>query len=296
MQNNVKDTKQRITNILKLKGPSLPIRIAHEIQSTSLFIGALLSELAKEKIIKISYMKVGSSPLYFLKGQETALENFHSYLPGKEKEAFLFLKENKILEDKQQLPAIRVALRNLKDFAVPFLKDKEVMWRFHSVSEQEVRQMLEPKKSLKKEIKLEIKKTGEKPGEAEKQLDIGIKQTEVKKQIIKEEKAKKPKEKSNFVLKIINVLQNNNMEILEEKDVKKKEFSAVIQINSQLGKIKFLCVAKDKRRITENDLRLILQKSQTLKMPALVLFPGEANKKALEYAETCPLLSLKKIQ
>ena len=82
-------TKRKITSILKLKGPSLPVQIAREIQLSSLFAGALLSELAKEKLIKISHMKVGGSPLYFIAGQEELLEKFHSYLPGKEKEAFL---------------------------------------------------------------------------------------------------------------------------------------------------------------------------------------------------------------
>ena len=71
--------------------------------------------------------------------------------------------------------------------------------------------------------------------------------------------------------------------------------SGIISINSEIGNIKFLCVAKDKKRITENDLRLILQKAQSLKMSALVLFPGEVNKKAQQYAATCPLIKLKKI-
>lgn len=274
--NNLVATKQKIVGILQAKGPSLPVQIASQTEINSLFAGALLSELAAEKTIKISHMKVGGSPLYFIKGQEHLLEKFYQYLPSKEKEAFLLLQKKKSLEDKQQHPAIRVALRNLKDFAFPFSQDAKIFWRFHSANKPEpiARPQNAPQLNIKKQ---------------ETQLDIGLE----KKTLITS--PKKQKEKPDFPLKIINSLQNNNIEILEEKEVKKKEFSAIVNINSALGNIKFLCVAKDKKRITENDLRLILQKAQTLKMPALVLFPQEINKKALSYAENCPLIKLRKL-
>ncbi len=292
--------KQKITSILKIRGPSLPVRVASQIGLSSLFAGALLSELAKEKAIRISNMKVGSSPLYFLKGQESALENFHSYLPGKEKEAFLLLKEKRILADKAQAPAIRVALRNLKDFAFPFLKDNEVFWRFHTMTEGEIRELDKKGKldiKIKKEIKpipeIKIKPEIKKPLVKDKQLDIGLK-TAIEKPKI--EKIAIKKEKPQFILKTINSLKGQGIEILEERDVKKKEFSGIVRINSILGPIRFFCIAKDKKRITENDLRLALQKSQALKMPALVLIPGEINKKALEYAEKwSSLIKLKRL-
>ncbi len=41
--------RKKIIDILKAKGPSLPVQIARETELTSLFAGALLSELAKEK-------------------------------------------------------------------------------------------------------------------------------------------------------------------------------------------------------------------------------------------------------
>ena len=316
MQENIPEVKKHILSILKVKGPSLPVQIASEVKINSLFVGAILSELGNNKLLKISNMKVGGSPLYYLQGQETGLEKFHSYLDGKEKETFLLLKQKKILEDKTQLPAIRVALRNLKDFSISFTKDNEIWWRFHTATEEEIKELLEPKKEevkelptkveIKKEpvkiveevipkteIVKEIKKEPNKPQmqpikiESNKQLNIGLKSD-------KQEKQQMPKEKPEFALQIINLLKQNKIEILEEKEVKKREFSCIIKINSDLGKIKLLCIAKDKKSITENDLKLILQQAQTLKMPALVLFPGEINKKALEYAESCPLLKLKK--
>ncbi|MDP2950883.1 MAG: hypothetical protein Q8N55_00715 [bacterium] len=328
MAQDVKEIKNKIISIIRLRGPSLPVHITHQTGINSIFAGALLSELFAEKLIKISNMKVGGSPLYFLQGQEHLLENFHQYLPGKEKEAFLTLKENKILQDKEQLPAIRVALRSLHDFAKSFSKDNEIFWRFHSTTETQVREMLEPKPEAKiekpvekpkmpaevlkklvlepkskletkeEEIKVKIKnprKTQKQELSKQENLDIGLKKEKQPK--IKEAKPAKIKEKSDFVLKIISFLQAQNIELLEERGLKKKEFSGVIRIDSPLGKIKLLCIAKDKKSITETDLRLALQKSQAIKMPALILYPQEPSQRTLDYAEKwSSLLKLKKIE
>ncbi len=155
MPEEAKEVKRKIIDLMKIRGPSLPVQVAKALSINMIFAGAFLSELYGEKIIKISNMKVGGSPLYYLPGQEASLENSCQYLPGKEKEAFLLLKEKKILKDRKQQPAIRVALRSLKDFAIPFLKDQEAWWRFYSVSEQEVREKLEPETEEVKEEKIE---------------------------------------------------------------------------------------------------------------------------------------------
>lgn len=281
-------SKKKIIESLKIKGPSLPVHMASQIGVSSLFAGAFLSELAKEKEIKISSMKVGGSPLYFLQGQESLLEKFYQYLPGKEREAFLLLQKNKILEDNKQQPAIRVALRSIKDFASPFLKDEMVWWRFHSITEQQVKEMLEKPKKVRK------MKITEKPKPTKMQITTPIKKEKPKR---KETRRTRIKERSSFTLKVIDFLIKQNIEILEEKDIKKKEYSAKVKISTALGKLNFLCVAKDKKRLTENDLRIILQKSQALRMPALILFQNEVNKKAQEYAEKwSSLLKLKKIE
>ena len=81
--------KEKIIQIIKRRGPSLPAHIAKETELSILFSSAFLSELFSEKKIRISAMKVGSSPLYFLPGQESFLENFAHHLKSKEKEAFL---------------------------------------------------------------------------------------------------------------------------------------------------------------------------------------------------------------
>ena len=70
------ELKNKIINFLRINGPSLPVHIAKEIGLSILFTSAFLSELLSERQLKISSMKIGSSKLHFLAGQENKLENF----------------------------------------------------------------------------------------------------------------------------------------------------------------------------------------------------------------------------
>ena len=132
------EKQKKIIGVLDEKGPSLPINIAKALEISSLFISAFLSELTNQKRIKVSSLKVGGSPLYYLKGQEKKLEDYYKYLHPRESEAFLLLREHRVLKDRDQDPATRVALRSIKDFSVGFKMDNEIYWRFVSVSKEEV--------------------------------------------------------------------------------------------------------------------------------------------------------------
>ena len=90
----VNETHEKIIEALKNRGPSLPIQLAKDLEMSSLFVSAFLSELAKEKRIKISSLKVGGSPIYFIEGQQEKLEQYQKYLHPKEAEAFLILKDS----------------------------------------------------------------------------------------------------------------------------------------------------------------------------------------------------------
>jgi len=114
-QQDTTQLKERIVSMIRFKGPSLPVHVAKEIDTSMLFASAFLSELVSEKKIKISNMKVGSSPLYLIEGQESALERFAEHLKSKEKEAFILLRNSKILRDSELDSPIRVAIRSIKD-------------------------------------------------------------------------------------------------------------------------------------------------------------------------------------
>src|SRR3989344_5973685 len=308
-------TKNRIVEIIKLKGPSLPIRLAKQLNISSLFVSAFLSELAEEKRIKISSLKVGGSPLYFLEGQENQLEKFQQFLNSKEKEAFELLKQSQILRDSEQEPAIRVALRAIKDFAIAFKKDEEIFWRYILVSESDVKNILEPeiKIEAKKEYKTE-KKAGiqekeekpakKKPAKPKKELVLEIikkpkpaPETPFQKPLaIFQEKLKKEKPKSEFALKVIDFI-NKNFKLIEEKEYKAKEYLCIVQAETNLGPINFLTQAKDKKTISDSDLQKLLSIAQSIPLPALMLCIGSLSKKAQEYEKKYfSILKIKKIE
>ncbi|MBI2448726.1 hypothetical protein HYV49_00335 [Candidatus Pacearchaeota archaeon] len=271
------EVKNQIISIIERRGPILPVHVAKETKLSILFASAFLSELVSERRIKISHMKVGGSPLYFIEGQENMLENFSQYLNSKEKEAFMLLKDNKALEDEKLEPAIRVALRGLKDFAFTFIFDGEkerLFWRYFTVFEEEARNLVKPKVIAKP-----TKERTEK------------RQREIKKEPVKETieiervEIKKPKKRmeSDFVNYVMSHLNDNNIKIMTERGTKKKEYEAVIEMDSIVGKINFIVVAKDKKSINDADIALAAQKSQLEKMPILILSRGSLNKKASEY-------------
>ena len=97
-------------------------------------------------------------------------------------------------------------------------------------------------------------------------------------------KPKKEKPKSDFVQKIISIL-NNNYQIIEEKEYKPKEYNCLLKIKSELGPISFLTQAKDKKSISETDLKKLLSTAQSIPLPALFIYTGKLSKKATEFAE-----------
>ena len=135
--------------MIQTKGPSLPVHISRGLGVSLLFAGAFLSELYSEKRIKISDMKVGGSPLYYLEGQEAMLENFIGHLQGREREAFSLLKQEQVLDDEAQTPITRVALRAIKDFAVPIRvrinEELKLYWKHSLISENEARGIIQQK-------------------------------------------------------------------------------------------------------------------------------------------------------
>jgi len=275
----------KIFQILEEKGPSLPINIAKEVGLSSLFISAFLSELTNEKRIKVSHLKVGGSPLYFLTGQEEQLEKFHKYLPPKEAETFILLRKNKILKDSEQEPAIRVALRSIRDFSIGFKKNEEIYWRYILIPESEINEILSPKPTpIKKPIKIQPKTQMFSESKITPTIISPIQEFNNPLATKPKIKTKKQKQKSEFVKKIIDYL-NNKYKIIQEKEYKSKEYNCITQINSELGQINFLTQAKDKKTISEIDLKKILSTAQAIPLPALFIYTKKLSKKAQKYIE-----------
>lgn len=309
----------KIISFLGEKGPSLPINIAKQLGITSLFISAFLSELVNQNLIKVSHLKVGGSPLYFLEGQQEKLENYYKYLHPREAEAYMLLKKYKVLKDNDQDPVDRVALRSIRDFSHGFKIGEEIYWRFFSATQEEINEILygkeevknqnEIKKEEKKEIiKEDIEKIKEKETQnKEKILIVKQERNSIKNEkkepekfnnplVIIEDKLKKEKPKSDFVQKVINFLNTKGIKIIEEKDYKAKEYNCIVQIKSELGPVNFFTQAKDKKIINEDDLRKLLSTAQSIPLPAFIIYNGEIASKAKNYLDSySSILKAKKI-
>lgn len=291
------ETHEKIINVLREKGPSLPINIAKALETSSLFISAFLSELTNQNRIKVSNLKVGGSPLYFMEGQEAKLEDYYKYLHPRESEAFLLLKEHKVLRDSDQDPATRVALRSIKDFSVGFKMGEEIYWRFVSVPSQEVDGILNGgnEKVVEKETfaNSQVSSTSpHPPTRPEESVDENSKEVVVNKEvknefdnplIVKEVKRKKEKPRSDFVQRVIGFIKGKGLEIVEERRYKAKEYNCIVRVRSELGPISFLTQAKDKKTITEGDFKKLLSSAQSIPLPAFMLYTGEISKKAKDY-------------
>lgn len=136
------DVQDNIVEFIRGNGPLLPSKVAKHIGTDIIIASAHLSDLASRNKVKISKLKVGSSPLYYLPGQEAELYNFAaSNLNSKDYKVLEKLKENRILIESDLDLLSRVALRSLKDFAVPLqvrTRDRsELFWKWYLLSDDE---------------------------------------------------------------------------------------------------------------------------------------------------------------
>lgn len=281
------ETNERILALVKEKGPILPVQIAREINDNILMASARLSELLAAKHIKISSLKVGGSPLYYFAGQEPKLQNFIDNLNGMERKAYDLLLQNKVLRDSNQEPAIRVAIRQIKDFAIPlqvnYENKVEIFWKWYLTDNKETEPLIKDLLSTKKIIPAKPKEeTPQKPLEkAEPKKEV---QAELRKDITK--KVKKI-DKELFLKEVYNFLNKNKINIIKTKEVKKNaEIDFIIELQTQLGGVRYFCKTKNKKKINDADLSSALLKAQSKNLPLLFLTKGKLSKKSKEKLDT----------
>jgi len=302
--------KERILFTLKRRGPCLPVHIASEIETSILFASAFLSELFSEKKIKMSYMRVGSSSIYFIPGQEYLLEKFAHYLKSKEKDAFELLRNHRFLADSKQDPAIRVALRSIRDFAIPFKEGEEIVWKYYT---EKGHLPILPKPIIHKpEPKIEKPFNGgieeaESPIEEiidgkpsnennQKELDIFSEEKEepIKKMVRKTLVRKTPKKTSAFEKKNEKFF-NKVKEFLTEKAIGISGIEGFSKTDLILkiidGGVEKILIAYNKKRITETDLLKAHKKASEYNLSYIILSLGDIPKKLENFIEAARNLS-----
>ena len=300
MSQDAAQIRGRIISFIRDNGPSLPVQIAKETGLSILFASAFLSELFGEKIINISNLRVGSSPLYFLPGQEPQLERFSQYVKGKEKEAYLLLKDKKILKDSELQPAIRVALREIKDFAIPFEKNDEIFWRYFLIEEPsdfaEERSEVNKQDREQEKIEIDISEVEEEPiqeisedksispmgggvGITEEISKEEIKKEKPPKKLKSETKTKKPvkteKKDDNFFNTIKEFLSKKEIEIVDIKDFKNNQALLKVKKDNR----EELLFVFNKKRISEKEILDAHKIASEENIPYSILSLGETTKK-----------------
>ena len=292
--------RESVLKVVKQKGPTIPARIVKELGGDTFLIGAILSDLLTNKLVKYSHLKYGGTPFYYTPEQATRLQEISKYLKDQDKTTYDLLKMRKVLKDEEQSPLVRVSLRNIKDFAKPVEVKigqlQELFWKFYLVPNEEVKQIVKNKflkrlvvkkiekpKVVQKEPK-KVEKTLEKPVEKPKIVQKEPKKEKIVKKV--EEKEKKEIEilkedtKGTFGDVLSKYFEKKNIEIIEKNVIRKKEIDLVVRVPSSIGTMEYYCKAKDKKRCNDGDIATAFIQGQNKKLPVLFLTTGEITKKA----------------
>lgn len=260
------DIQEKVLEIVKQKGPVLPIQISKGINKDLTLSSAILSELVSNKKIKYSNAKIGSSPLYYLPGQEPKLQSLFNHLHEKEQHAFNLLKEKKILIDSLLNPIMRVALRQIKDFAAPLEVNisgkQEIIWKWYTLPNNEVNLLL--KLLINKEKKQELQKTFSSKTEPVKKTELTKQETKLQPHIhqIKPTPYLKEDTKPKLTHPLIDTQH------LKEKLQKELGEELLKELKEQLKK-EILTENKKREKTTHNELENELKKKQEEKDPFL---------------------------
>lgn len=299
--------KEKILEVVR-QGPTIPARIVKIVGGDTMLIGAILSTLISSGDISYTSLKIGGSPLYYMKDQEARLEEYMNYLNEKDRKTVGILKESKILLFNDQDSLVRVSLQAVKDFAKQFELDGNMFYRYFLVTKNQaivlakellkskaVQEEIAPEKQTLKET---VEEKPQKPRhithkhsqkEEKKEDDVQEKIIEIDKaESVKEEKhpvtegereEKEEKEpKKDFFEIIRDFLHKKNLDIISKEKIKRSEYNLVLKNHDTNEYI--YCVAKDKKTANEGDLATAYVFAQNKKMPCIFLMTGTLSKKA----------------
>jgi hypothetical protein len=303
--------REKLLNFVKTNGPLLPVQVSKYLNTDIIFAGAMLSELVAHNHIFVTNTKKGGSPFYYTKGQESKLSQLGVYLSGREKEAFELISQKRIIRDSEALPWQRVALRAIKDFAVPieveFKGEKEIFWKWYNSNDQEVNELvskilnttseeekeIDQPQEILEEVNIEEPSFKEElpikeniPLVPEKQELLVEEEIPIKEKKYSTIKKNKKEHSSNFSEELKKYIEHLNIEVIEQSIVKiDKEMDYIIKVPSNIGEINFYMKAKNKSSISDSDLALAYSIGQQKNMQTLFISNGVLSKKGKEYID-----------
>ncbi len=304
--------QDRILQFMRTSGPTTPSKVAKVINTDSLLASAHLSDLSSQKKVRVSNLKIGGTPLYYIPGQEERLYAFaNGNINPKDFEVLEFLKEKKILREQELELLPRVALRGLKDFAVPFNVtmhgETELFWKFYLVSDEErdvlVKQMLMPvanevsaaqqsdsmlMQEQYERVSAQTKLVAEEPVRTEVREGVQEGHQEKPVQKVKEKLRKKRVAVEDTFSEELEAFFKRLKIVIEQKETLRKnaEMNYFIKVPSVVGQMRYFCKAKNKAKCDERDLSAAYMEAQMKKLPLLFLYTEELNKKVQEMIDS----------
>jgi hypothetical protein len=310
------DYRDKILAVVRLR-PVVPMVIAKNLGVNSIIASAMLSEMVSKKILRLTSLKIGSSPLYYVPENEKQLEDYASKLDDKSFQAYELLKSKGVLRESTQSPLVRVCLKKIKDFAKPlevsFNGGDEIFYKYFLMSDEDAKAQISdiinppkptpPTKEAVKEVVKEV--TQEVEVVKEKEVNTVIKESDVKERPQSNTEPKKVTAKIDtdapdvqkelasplhaqqitdlFLKDLITYFQQQNIRVFTH-DLKRKnaEVHLEIGIPTSLGQLRYFCLAKNKKRVADSDLSTTFVQAQIKKLPGLFLSRGELTKKAKE--------------
>lgn len=282
--------EEKVLEVVKLRGPTLPIDVAKAVGMETLLVSAILSTLIGRGSVKITHRKIGSSPLYYTEGQEQKVwAMLYSELNELEKKAIERLKELRVAFKDDLYPQERVLLSELKDFASHLSVKKDetehVCWKHYSVTDDEFDSILKSKfdqKAERVEQQIEIPQETETQGILQETKSESIKLFEQKPEIKKRKVSKETL--SAFDSTVQEYLKKSNVEVLD-KNIGKTESNYVASVPTPFGNQNYFIIAKNKSSISEADISKIYVECSSKKYPALLIVPKQLSKKVKSYVE-----------
>ncbi|MBT4539499.1 hypothetical protein HOI26_01665 [Candidatus Woesearchaeota archaeon] len=283
--------QDKILHFLKVTGPTLPTKVAKNIGTNSLLASAHLSDLASQRKIKVSNLKIGGSPLYYLPGQEDQLYNFAAgNINPKNLDVLEKLKDRKVLKEADLELLEKVALRSLKDFAVPLHvvqgQQRELFWKWHQLTDAETNQAvtkyyhvvvpeeenIEVEESSAVEeapVEIEVKQAPKVTLEPKEPVKQASKVAPEPKQEPKQEPVKENKIPSLSDLQEEQKLQEQKKQELEDKESEAKELLEEEKVTETAKQVIETSKKEQQKQLTEKKplLKKLREKIQQKKTP-----------------------------
>ncbi len=313
------DYRDKIRSLIEQR-PVQPTEIAKELKTNSMLASAMLSEMSEKGLLKVSHIKIGSSPLYYHPDHPDHLLNYIPHLNEKDRKTAAALKEQKVMRDQTQDPLTRVSLRSIKDFAKPLDVSidgvKEMFWKFYLFTDEEaaasIKQLIQPKEAPAPQAVAKPRKPRARKHAPAIEPQQTITQPVVAEPVPRAAPAVEPAPQpvgqaptapatqaiadDPFLQQLLAFFAANSITVLEQVVLKRKaEYDFVIQLTSPVGQLHYYCKAKNKAKVGEADLSHAFVQGQLKKLPILFVTPGVLTKPAQDLLKELKGLTVKQV-